>query len=271
MKKEILLLVLALSNLFFSQAQNLILNPGCDDTLVGGEIPHWQELTGDEWTQRLENPDPFGGSSYFFPGSVAEAELGQTIDIAADSIQIDNGTKYYYFTGYVRAFSQSPSDESNILLKFRDGGDTPLDSCLLGPYNQTAVWLRLDTALLAPVGARKADIVLRSLRHNGSNNDGYYDELYFGNSPLVAVREIKMNLCFSVYPNPSGGHFSIDLPELKDKNWTLSIRNISGQLLEEKRMTGNPVVLTMDRADGIYFLTIETDKEIYSSKVLIKR
>jgi hypothetical protein len=146
-----------------------------------------------------------------------------------------------------------------------------LDSVIFGPYNQTADWLRLDSALLAPVGARQAEIILQSIRHNGSNNDGYYDELYFGNSPLVGVKEARQALSFAVFPNPSCGMFNIHLPELKAKSGTLTIRNAFGQMIEERVVTGESIELNIDQPDGIYLITIDNGKEVYCSKAVVQR
>ena len=204
-----LLLILVFSNAFL-HAQNLIQNPGCDDTLVDGNIPHWQEITGNTWTQRCTSPDAYGGTCYFFPGAVAIGELGQVITISNDSAEIDNGTKIYYFTGFVRAYAQTPSDESIILICFLNANDTILSSYTFGPHRQTETWLRIDSALTAPPGAKKLDFRLHSVRHNGSNNDGYYDELYLGNSPLVGMPEAPIHFTLTTYPNPSTGQFTIE-------------------------------------------------------------
>ncbi|NTW23775.1 MAG: T9SS type A sorting domain-containing protein [Lentimicrobium sp.] len=252
------------------QAQNLILNPGCDDTLVDGNIPHWQEIIGNNWTQRIASPDPQGGNSYFFPGVAATAELAQVIDIADDSLEIDNGTKYYYFTGYVRAYAQSPPDESNIFLQFRDEGEALLTSFNFGPYTQTQIWLRIDSALSAPPGARKIDIRLHSVRHNGSNNDGYYDELYLGNSPLVGIPEIKQHANFTIYPNPSDGSITLALPGLFPGS-ELTILNAEGQQLVRREITEHFTVINISTLPpGIYLVKLQHEKMVEVKKMIKK-
>ena len=52
---------------------NLILNPSCEDVLVGGEIPYWTEVLSTSWSQRAANPSPHDGSAYFFAGTEANA------------------------------------------------------------------------------------------------------------------------------------------------------------------------------------------------------
>lgn len=67
MKKIYIALIICFSSILTLDAQNLILNPGCDDSLINGNIPHWQEIIGNNWTQRCASPEAFGGTCYFFP------------------------------------------------------------------------------------------------------------------------------------------------------------------------------------------------------------
>jgi hypothetical protein len=268
MKTICFALVLVVAAAFAVQAQNLILNPGCEDTLIGGNIPHWQEIAGTNWTQRNASPEPQAGTSYFFPGVAATAELGQVIDVSGDSSAIDNGIKVYYFTGYVRAYEQSPPDESNIYIHFRNGGDSILTSFILGPYTQTQTWLRIDTALSAPPGARKIDIRLHSVRHNGSNNDGYYDELYLGNSPLVGIPEVKQHTNFTIYPNPAFGLINIKLPGLFPES-QLSVLNCKGQQLFLRQVTETSIEIDISSLPpGVYFVKVQNEKTSVVGKVI---
>lgn len=276
MKKLYLFLSILFASAFTLQAQNLMLNPGCDDTLVDGEIPYWQEISGNSWTQRCTNPEAYGGTCYFYAGAVASAELRQVIDISADSTEIDNGGKNYFFSGYVRTYSQSPPDESNIHFYFRDCVDTLLSTIILGPYNQTLTWLRVDSALAAPPGARKVDLRLHSVRHNGSNNDGYYDELYLGNSPLVGKSEFEKNMNFIIYPNPSPEQFTFEFSLQQKSLVNLFIINSTGQVLahygNKSFEPGQHLFYwnAKGRASGVYFARFCTDTKVITTKIIKK-
>ena len=267
--------VISLCN--YLQALNLILNPGCEDTLIDGNIPYWQEISGTNWTQRTASPEPHAGSSYFFPGVAATAELGQLINVSNDLVEIDQGIKMYYFTGHVRAYSQTPSDESNIFIYFRNEGDSILNSVTLGPYTQTQTWLRIDTALSAPPGARNIDIRLHSVRHNGSNNDGYYDELYLGNYPLVGLQEIVMVAEFLVYPNPSPGQFIFKFTLQQQSRFTIVVFNSLGKAVETiadcAHAKGIHEVIwnACDQPDGIYFYRLQAGTQTASGKIILTR
>ncbi|KAF5056249.1 hypothetical protein DSECCO2_369350 [anaerobic digester metagenome] len=266
MKKIYTLLPVLIILSLTPNAQNLILNPGCDDTLVEGEIPGWSELTGNKWTQRLENPAPNSGVAYFFPGADATAELGQVIDVSNDSSEIDSGTKIYYFTGYVRAFAQSPADESNIFIHFMNANNTLLTSFNFGPFTQTQTWLRIDSALSVPPGTRKVDVRLHSLRHNGTNNDGYYDGLYLGNAPLVGMPEIEHNINISIYPNPSDGLITISISGLFRKS-QLSIQSINGRQLIRRQITEPQTVISINTLPpGVYIVRVLDNKGVQVQK-----
>jgi len=191
------------------QAQNLIYNPGCEDSLVNGEIPYWTEVIGTDWSHRANgNPPSYEGDYMFFPGAVPIAELQQDIDVSSNASAIDSSIQYYYFEGYIRAYNQNPPDHSRIVLEYLDTlKTTKLDSIDLGEYFSTTDWLQLTDTTLAPIGTRFIRIRLISTRYNGSNNDGYYDGLSLvGDVPLsistnsiTIPEEIKLHQNF---PNP---------------------------------------------------------------------
>lgn len=196
--KKIIVLALIMQSGYFSQSQNLILNSSCDDPLAGGNIPNWQDMNGTGWTQRTSAPDPYNGIAYFFAGAGANARLTQEINIDLYKCLIDAGNQQFRFTGFVRAFNQSPSDESNIIIEFFNSGNVLLTAYHFGPYNQTEIWKKIDSLFAVPAGARKVLITLNSIRHNGINNDGYYDELSLTpatvNSELPQIR-IDTTIC----------------------------------------------------------------------------
>ena len=269
MRKVLLLLSIIFNCSVLVQAQNLILNASCDDSLVNGNIPYWQEIVGTGWTKRCNSPNAFAGLCYFYPGAVATGELQQSIDLSMDSIAIDSGNKNYYFTGYVLSYGQAPSDESNIYLNFYDSVDTLLISYLLGPFNQTVAWLRLDSVLLAPQGSRKVIVKLRSIRRNGSNNDGYYDELYLGNTPISGISELKSNAIISIFPNPSNGELNITLNKKPYAKAQLAIADLLGRKILEMENVSMETNLVLNQPQGIYLVTISTDTEIYTKRIII--
>jgi len=271
MKKNIIILACAIICSFSLKAQNLILNPSCDDTLIVGEIPHWKEITGTSWTRRCNDPDAFAGTCYFFCGAVKEAELEQTVSIAEDSLNIDNGNQKYAFSGYVRAYQQTPSDESDIYIQFYNAIDTLLTEYSFGPYTQTETWLKIDSVLLAPTEARKINIKLHTIRYNGSNNDGYFDELYLGKIATSGISDLNSDAFYSVYPNPSKGEIEILLKESSHESAVFILTDILGKKIKEIKIDSKITPLKLEVADGTYFVTIISDKNQYTSKIIVQQ
>lgn len=78
----------------------------------------------------------------------------------------------------------------------------------------------------------------------------------------------------SVYPNPSDGILTLSLPLKTDKIIQASIHNMNGDLLERITLNGFDNNYSLDLSSysvGIYFINIQTEANIYYSKVSIVR
>ncbi len=175
-----------------SAVANLIINSGNEDPLVGGEIPGWTEVIGNNWTQRSSNPAPFEGNNYFFAGVGALGELAQSIDVSAYSAGIDSGLQNFSFEGYVRSFNQNPVDTTQIIVEFLDISSVALDSFDSGQMSNTSSWDLVSDSRFAPVLTRSINIRLISDRNDGSNNDGYFDALSLTTSTVPIPASIAL-------------------------------------------------------------------------------
>lgn len=156
----------------------LIRNWSCEEALINSNIPAWDEVVGTVWTRRNTTPPgPVEGSYYFFAGKVANAELKQDVDVSPYRYNIDRGRQYFDFSGYVRSYDQTPTDNSRIVVEYLNGEKMLISTGFdTGNCNNTAQWDRKSHTGLAPVGTRYVRIRLISTRQSSSgNNDGYYD------------------------------------------------------------------------------------------------
>jgi hypothetical protein len=268
---------------YFNQSvtENLILNPGCEDTLVNGEIPYWTEVIGSNWTQRTAGPDPYEGLAYFFPGVAALAELDQDVDVSAYKSAIDNGTQSFIFEGYVQAYPQNPPDQSRIILEFLDSlKTTKIDSFDSGNYSNTTEWVQITDTSLAQAGTRHIRIRLISTRRAGTNNDGYYDGLSLVAANITGIKEIRHNLpesamLFQNYPNPFNPATTIrfDLP--KSGKVQLIVYDILGRkvaTLMNKKMPPGRYDVTWNAANfgsGLYFYQLQAGNFVEVRKMLL--
>jgi photosystem II stability/assembly factor-like uncharacterized protein len=75
-----------------------------------------------------------------------------------------------------------------------------------------------------------------------------------------------------VYPNPTQGNVTIDLPENLNKSYTIDVYSLSGSKVYSKLITRNDNQLNLEKLNnGIYIIRLENDGEIYSQKVKIQK
>ena len=78
---------------------------------------------------------------------------------------------------------------------------------------------------------------------------------------------------FDIYPNPSAGIFLIQLNNQNFQNATLSMLNILGEKLIEKKINNHEVTTQLDATNfpsGIYFVKMQTEKGMFTKKVFLK-
>ena len=279
-----LLLIVSLSWVTQVNSQNLIMNPGCEDSLVNGEIPHWTEIVGNNWTRRIASPIPYEGSAYFFPGVAVLAELQQEVDVSMYAADIDNELLEFIFEGYVRSYPQSPLDQSRIVLEFLDSTKTAkLDSVDSGNYANSSAWVQISDTSIAPQGTRNIRIRLISTRRSGSNNDGYYDALSLVAVPLISSVGSKEFYSpgefhlFQNYPNPFNPSTKISWQSPVGNHQTLKIYDILGKevatLIDEFKPTGSYQVdfNAADLPSGVYMYRIQAGSFIETKKMILLR
>ena len=84
---------------------------------------------------------------------------------------------------------------------------------------------------------------------------------------VTSVIDMSQSQVVSIYPNPSKGLINI----ATSKDWKLTINGITGKQVFSAVGTGKEVVDLSDLKTGIYFLLIQTEGTVYSSKLqLIK-
>ncbi|HJQ24187.1 MAG TPA: PKD domain-containing protein, partial [Blastocatellia bacterium] len=171
---------------------NLLQNPGNEQPLVNGKIPAWTEVTGNSWTQATAGangfPASYQGSTYFYPGQVAQAELMQDVDVAAFASSIAAGTQTFRFKGYVRSFDESPADSGRIIVEYRDAANaTVLASFDASALQSTSQWTLVSDTRTAPAGTRWIRVRLIGVRNTGVNCDSYFDHLTLEAPTLAAA------------------------------------------------------------------------------------
>ena len=162
------------------------------------------EVIGQKWTQGKTDPTPQNGQNYFFAGAELEAELSQIVVLSNDLCKIDRGAQSFQFGGYVRAYPQNPPDQSQIIIEMLNSNSSILQSYDLGVYSTTDRWTAVSKTMNAPPQTRKIKIRLLSHRKNGSDNDGYFDNLIlFATTSSIVIPILHQ----SIRPSAKDNHF----------------------------------------------------------------
>jgi photosystem II stability/assembly factor-like uncharacterized protein len=96
--------------------------------------------------------------------------------------------------------------------------------------------------------------------------------LYYKSEKLLSINNIRTNpLHLRVYPNPSSGKFTIELPSLDIKNLEVETVNTIGQRTKQEiYFTGNLITLKIEES-GIHFLHVyQKGNLIYSGKLIVQ-
>lgn len=88
-----------------------------------------------------------------------------------------------------------------------------------------------------------------------------------GSAPL-SITENELGKALTVYPNPSEGQFTIDIPNLEN-NSAISIYTTHGQKVYSGNLINNSVQLD-GLSQGVYFLNITIQEKTYIKKIIIK-
>lgn len=91
---------------------------------------------------------------------------------------------------------------------------------------------------------------------------------------VVSINEILSGSNFSIYPNPNDGLFMLTFNNPKAGNYTVSIKNILGQVVYSKKLTVNgKQVSTIDITEfnaGVYFLAVTSSEGEQTQKVIVR-
>ncbi len=92
-------------------------------------------------------------------------------------------------------------------------------------------------------------------------------------SEMSGIEEINENKGLIVFPNPAINDITIEKPNTKEQSYIVSIKNIQEQevLSDKVNFTGKHSINVSGLCNGIYIITLQNEKEIYVSKIIIQK
>jgi hypothetical protein len=94
-----------------------------------------------------------------------------------------------------------------------------------------------------------------------------------GNGALSIAPAVLASHTLEVYPNPSEGIIHLDIRTAGKGNTQLRISNAMGQLMMQEKIEPAELMKTIDlneRGPGIYFVSLSTDEQVTTRKVVVK-
>ena len=141
----------------------------------------------------------------------------------------------------------------------------------------------VDTSLIS---SSSNDNTLSFIQDNGCDiGSGGFGYWYSASKPLLirlnlgyeiasSLDEDVFNGKLSVHPNPSKGIFNIDLIDVQNGDYLISVSNILGEVLySENKDINSSSSTNLDLSDmksGVYMLNIQNDNNIISRKIIIE-
>ncbi|RLD55680.1 MAG: hypothetical protein DRJ05_12575 [Bacteroidetes bacterium] len=77
---------------------------------------------------------------------------------------------------------------------------------------------------------------------------------------------------FSIYPNPSPGHFTLHFEDGESTGFEVEIIDMMGNVVykRENMKAGNTAIDIRDKPKGIYFVKVLVDGKVYTEKVVVE-
>lgn len=94
----------------------------------------------------------------------------------------------------------------------------------------------------------------------------------FTYSNIIAIRSVKTDELFSVYPNPNSGSFVFAIKEFGKEGYGIRITNSIGQtVFSRENITDDQFNLSPDLNAGVYTISLILNDEVYNKKLVIQR
>ncbi len=163
----------------FDLHQNLLVNPNAEAGLLG-----WTPSNG-AFSVRDFDPPAIEGDWYFYGGdNTPYSEASQDVDVSEWSSTIDNGEQFLFFEGYVAQWhAPPPLDRAIIRIECLSSNGVTLDTWESdSPQSEKFFEQRTLSRSVQP-GTRTIRLTMIAERLNGSNCDGYFDDLFLALAP----------------------------------------------------------------------------------------
>ncbi len=89
---------------------------------------------------------------------------------------------------------------------------------------------------------------------------------------VISVGETVASFDLNIYPNPTNGLFSLELPNGTTSNSVVEVLDLGGRVVFNTQNTANSNTLRLDltgQAEGTYFVRVNADGKVFRSKLVL--
>lgn len=191
------------------------------------------------------------GSATITAAANDESAVTKTFDVTVSpllvsSIEISGETEMKSGTSQTISAEVLPANATN--------------SVILWESSQTEIATVTDMGMVTAQGAGTATITATA-----TDESGISDELSL---TIVEVLANDQIIHFAVFPNPSNGQFSLNLP-ISNSDLSYHIFNTAGQLVQSGEIPDSQQILLTTQTKGVFNLIIRSENKTYSSRLII--
>ena len=211
------------------------------------EFNGW-EIIAFQWLQKLDIDSGDGGMVEF------SGDNGLTWQNAFDNPYV------YNFYGY--------NEENVDTLPNGELGFVGSDN------NWADIWLCYDLSWLSLSDSLRIRYTMMSDSIESDHEGWMIDNMFAGLTFFHTVGEVEQENYLEVYPNPTKGRVFINAQKKKTFHLieSMQLRDVKGKLLEEFGPSPTKFFIDLDHhPDGVYFLSINTNFESQTFKIILER
>lgn len=165
----ILITILILPNVLF--ADNLLVNPDAET----GNAQGWTD-PDDIWSADNEITPHAGDYFFWLRDDLPYTHIYQDIDISGFASDVDADKAYFHLSGWLANWDQYPHDRSSLAIESLDADNNQL--LYLSRHHRSPTWTYYKIESKIPVGTKTLRVYLIATRYVGTDNDGYFDDLF---------------------------------------------------------------------------------------------
>ncbi|MFW0739008.1 LamG-like jellyroll fold domain-containing protein [Flavobacterium sp. T12S277] len=117
--------------------------------------------------------------------------------------------------------------------------------------------------------ATASSVLANTIQFPGSGLNQSYQWFVGSNTPL-GIDEIVPNANIMLYPNPYIQGQLLTIKGMDLNNFRFSLFGMNGELIFNKKLESNEIIIEENLASGFYFYRIETEDKIFNGKIIIK-